>query len=178
MVWVESYFKDHLVPKLYLLLTLQNKLQIFISILLCFDVLFFCCIAVLSLTSFSVLQMILEKKSKSLPKEPGQRENVQLSQSECSTALPGVSSEAAPTRKGQQEPAPPELNPPHVHPAATAGAQPAGASQSKDLGQRSQRSVMMYNPITHTTVQSGYPLLHWGGTHLGLLVWGRQSAVK
>ncbi|XP_066427446.1 mitogen-activated protein kinase 15 isoform X2 [Molothrus aeneus] len=34
-------------------------------------------------------EMILEKKSKSLPKEPGQRENTQLSQSECSTALPG-----------------------------------------------------------------------------------------
>ncbi|NWZ13413.1 MK15 kinase, partial [Agelaius phoeniceus] len=104
-------------------------------------------------------EMILEKKSKSLPKEPGQRENIQLSQSECSTALPGVSSEAAPTRKGQQEPAPPLLNPPHVHPGATAGAQPAGASQSKDLGQRSQMSVMMYNPITHTTVQSGQCVL-------------------
>ncbi|NXV59250.1 MK15 kinase, partial [Molothrus ater] len=99
-------------------------------------------------------EMILEKKSKSLPKEPGQRENIQLSQSECSTALPGDSSEAAPTRKGQQEPAPPLLNPPHVHPGAT-----AGASQSKDLGQRSQMSVMMYNPITHTTVQSGQCVL-------------------
>ncbi|NXP84541.1 MK15 kinase, partial [Passerina amoena] len=104
-------------------------------------------------------EMILEKKSKSLPKEPGQRENIELSQSECSTALPGFSSEAAPTRKGQQEPAPPLLNPPHVHPGATAEAQPAGASQSKDLGQRSQMSVMMYNPITHTTVQSGQCVL-------------------
>ncbi|NWY27233.1 MK15 kinase, partial [Pheucticus melanocephalus] len=104
-------------------------------------------------------EMTLEKKSKSLPKEPGQRENSELSQSECSTALPGFSSEAAPTRKGQQEPAPPLLNPPHVHPGATAGAQPAGASQSKDLGQRSQMSVMMYNPITHTTVQSGQCVL-------------------
>lgn len=123
--------------------------------------------------------MILEKKSKSLPKEPGQRENIQLSQSECSTALPGVSSEAAPTRKGQQEPAAPVPNPPHVPPAASAGAQPAGPSQSKDLGQRSQMSVMMYNPITHTTVQSGYHLLHQGVTHLGLLC-GEESmsAVK
>ncbi|NXE70274.1 MK15 kinase, partial [Calcarius ornatus] len=104
-------------------------------------------------------EMILEKKSKSLPREPGQRENIQLSQSECHTPLPGASSEAVPTRKGQQEPAPPLLNPPHVQPGATAGAQPAGASQSKDLAQRSQMSVMMYNPITHTTVQSGQCVL-------------------
>ncbi|XP_009083502.2 mitogen-activated protein kinase 15 [Serinus canaria] len=102
-------------------------------------------------------EMILEKKSKSLPKEQGQKENIQLSQSESSTPLPGFSSEAAPTRKGQQEPAPPLLNPSHVHPGATARVQPAGSSQSKDLartlGQRSQMSVMIYNPITHTTVQ-------------------------
>ncbi|NWY99938.1 MK15 kinase, partial [Loxia curvirostra] len=108
-------------------------------------------------------EMILEKKSKSLPKEQGQRENIQLSQSESSTPLPGFSSEAAPTRKGQQEPAPPLLNPSHVHPGATAGVQPAGSSQSKDLartlGQRSQMSVMIYNPITHTTVQSGQCVL-------------------
>ncbi|XP_039567182.1 mitogen-activated protein kinase 15 [Passer montanus] len=101
-------------------------------------------------------EMILEKKSKNLPKEQGQRENIQLSQSESSTPLPGFSS-VAPTRKDQQEPAPPLLNPSHVHPGATAGAQPAGSSQSKDLartlGQRSQISVVMYNPITHTTVQ-------------------------
>ncbi|NXO86109.1 MK15 kinase, partial [Sitta europaea] len=103
-------------------------------------------------------EMILEKKSKSLPKEQGQRENIQLSQSESSTLLPGSSSVTVPTRKGQQEPAPPLLNPSHVHPGATAGVQPTGPSQSKDLArpvcQRSQISVMMYNPITHTTVQS------------------------
>ncbi|NXD45913.1 MK15 kinase, partial [Copsychus sechellarum] len=103
-------------------------------------------------------EMILEKKSKSLPKEQGRTENIQLSQSESSTLLPGFSSVTAPTRKGQQEPAPPLLNPAHA--AATAGVQPAGSSQSKDLGragcQRPQMSVMVYNPITHTTVQSRY----------------------
>ncbi|XP_031975025.1 mitogen-activated protein kinase 15 isoform X2 [Corvus kubaryi] len=102
-------------------------------------------------------EMILEKKSKSLPKEQGQRENIQLSQSESSTLLSGFSSVAVPTRKGQQEPTPPLLNPSHVHTGATAGVQPIGSSQSKDLArtvcQRSQTSVMMYNPITHTTVQ-------------------------
>ncbi|NXB93586.1 MK15 kinase, partial [Vidua chalybeata] len=102
-------------------------------------------------------EMILEKKSKSFPKEQGRGENIQLSQSETSTLLPGFSSVAAPTRKGQQEPTPPLLNPSHVHPGATAGVQPAGSSQSKDQArtvcQRSQIGVMMYNPITHTTVQ-------------------------
>ncbi|NXU01241.1 MK15 kinase, partial [Buphagus erythrorhynchus] len=105
-------------------------------------------------------EMILEKKSKSLPKEQGQRENIQLSQSESSTLLPGFSSVTVPTRKGQQEPAPPLLNPSLVHTGATAGVQPTGSSQSKDLArtvcQRSQISVMIYNPITHTTVQSRY----------------------
>lgn len=104
--------------------------------------------------------MILEKKSKSLPKEQGQRENIQLSQSESSTLLPSFSSVTVPTKKGQQEPTPPLLNPSHVHTGATAGVQPIGSSQSKDLArtvcQRSQTSVMMYNPITHTTVQSRY----------------------
>ncbi|NXM82123.1 MK15 kinase, partial [Oenanthe oenanthe] len=103
-------------------------------------------------------EMILEKKSKSLPKEQGQRENIQLSQSQSSTLLPGFSSVTVPTRKDQQEPTPPLLNPSHVHAGATAGLQPTGSSQSKDLArtvcQRSQNSVMMYNPITHTTVQS------------------------
>ncbi|NXQ61354.1 MK15 kinase, partial [Anthoscopus minutus] len=103
-------------------------------------------------------EMILEKKSKILPKEQGQRENIQLSQSESSMLLSGFSSGTVPTRKGQQEPAAPLLNPSHVHTGATAGLQPTGSSQSKDWAraacQRSQISVMMYNPITHTTVQS------------------------
>ncbi|NXW80600.1 MK15 kinase, partial [Hirundo rustica] len=108
-------------------------------------------------------EMILEKKSKSLPKEQGQRENIQLSQSESSTLLPGFSSVTVPTRKGQQEPTPPLLNPSPVHTGATAGVQPTGSSQSKDLArtvcQRSKSSVMMYNPITHTTVQSSQCVL-------------------
>ncbi|NXL81083.1 MK15 kinase, partial [Leptocoma aspasia] len=108
-------------------------------------------------------EMILEKKSKSLPKEQGQRENVQLSQSESSTLLPSSSSVTVPTRKGQQEPASPLPNPSHVHTGATAGLQPTGPSQSKDLArtvcQRSQSSVMVYNPITHTTVQSSQCVL-------------------
>ncbi|XP_023775772.1 mitogen-activated protein kinase 15 isoform X1 [Cyanistes caeruleus] len=101
-------------------------------------------------------EMILENKSKSLPKEQGWRENIQLRQSE-STLLPGFSSVTVPIRKVQQEPTPPLLNPSHVHTGATAGDQPKVPSQSKDLAgtvcQRSQISVMMYNPITHTTVQ-------------------------
>ncbi|NXY56501.1 MK15 kinase, partial [Callaeas wilsoni] len=107
-------------------------------------------------------EMILEKKSKRLPKEQGQRENIQLGQSE-SSALPSFSSVTVPSRKGQQEPTPPLLNPSHVHTGATAGVQPTGSSQSKDLArtvcQRSQISVMMYNPITHTTVQSSQCVL-------------------
>ncbi|NXH42017.1 MK15 kinase, partial [Dicaeum eximium] len=109
-------------------------------------------------------EMILENKSKSLPKEQGQRENIQLSQSESSTLLAGFSSVTVPTRKGQQEPAPPLPNPFHVHTGATAGLQPAGPSRSKDLAravcQRSQSSVMVYDPITHTTVQSSQCVLY------------------
>ncbi|NWX59211.1 MK15 kinase, partial [Promerops cafer] len=113
-------------------------------------------------------EMIVEKKSKSLPKslpkDQGRRENIELSQSESSTLQPaGFSSVTVPTRKGQQEPTPRLLNPSHVHTGATAGVQPTGSSQSKDLArtacQRSQISVMMYNPITHTTVQSSQCVL-------------------
>ncbi|XP_033368384.1 mitogen-activated protein kinase 15 isoform X2 [Parus major] len=101
-------------------------------------------------------EMILENKSKSLPKEQGWRENIQLRQSESSTLLPAFSSVTVPIRKGQQEPTPPLLNPSHVHTGATAGDQPKGSSQkdvARTVCQRSQISVMMYNPITHTTVQ-------------------------
>ncbi|NWR46069.1 MK15 kinase, partial [Regulus satrapa] len=119
----------------------------------------------LSVTEYrnKLYEMILEKKSKSLPKEQGQRENIQLSQSESSTLLPGFSSVTVPTRKGQQGPTAPLLNPSHAHTGATAGVQPAGSSQSKELArtvcQRSQTGVMMYNPITHTTVQSSQCVL-------------------
>ncbi|NWV81976.1 MK15 kinase, partial [Dasyornis broadbenti] len=108
-------------------------------------------------------EMILKKKSKSLPKEQGQREDIQLSQSESSTLLPSSSSVTVSSRKGQQEPTSPLLNLSHVHTGATAGVQPTGPSQSKDLTrtvcQRSQIGVMMYNPITHTTVQSSRHVL-------------------
>ncbi|NXU63841.1 MK15 kinase, partial [Horornis vulcanius] len=107
-------------------------------------------------------EIILEKKSKRLPKEQGRRESIQLSRSE-SSKISGFSSVTAPTRKGQQEPTPPLLNPSHVHTGATAGVQPTGSSQSKDLArtvcQRSQISVTIYNPITHTTVQSSQCVL-------------------
>ncbi|NWS18687.1 MK15 kinase, partial [Pachyramphus minor] len=107
-------------------------------------------------------ESILEKKSRSLLKEQGWRENVQLSQSESSPLLPNFNSATVPT-KVQQEPTPPLLNPSHVHAGATAGAQPTGSSQNKDLArtvcQRSQISVMMYNPITHTTVHSSHGVL-------------------
>ncbi|NXE98959.1 MK15 kinase, partial [Menura novaehollandiae] len=108
-------------------------------------------------------EMILEEKSKSFPKEQGRREDIQLSQSEPRTLLPSFSSVTVPTGKGQREPAPPLLNPSHVHAGATAGVQPAGSSQRDDLArtvcQRSQIRVMMYNPITHTTVQSSQCVL-------------------
>ncbi|NWV31882.1 MK15 kinase, partial [Grantiella picta] len=107
-------------------------------------------------------EMILEKKSKSKEqgevKEQGQRETIQLSQSESTTLLPNSSSVTEPTRKSQQEPTPPPLNP-----GATAGVQPAGLSQSEDLArnvcQKSQTAVTVYNPITHTTVQSSQCVL-------------------
>ncbi|NWU87163.1 MK15 kinase, partial [Onychorhynchus coronatus] len=105
-------------------------------------------------------ELILEKKSRSLLKEQGQRGNIQLSQSESSPLLPNFSSVTVATRRVQQEPTPPLLNPSHVHVGATAEVQPTGSNQSKDLAgtmcQRSQISVMMYNPITHTTVHSRY----------------------
>uniref|UniRef100_A0A8C5TGE4 Protein kinase domain-containing protein n=1 Tax=Malurus cyaneus samueli TaxID=2593467 RepID=A0A8C5TGE4_9PASS len=128
-------------------------------------------------------EMIHEKKSKSLPKEQGQRENIQLSQSESSTLLPSSSSVTVPTRKGQQEPTPPLLNPSRVHTGATAGVQPTGFSQSKDLArtvcQKSQNSVMVYNPITHTTVQSKYHSPTLGcNSPWGIVVGKRMSAVK
>ncbi|NWI55317.1 MK15 kinase, partial [Calyptomena viridis] len=107
-------------------------------------------------------EMILERKSKSLPKEQGQKEKIQLSQSESSPPVPDFSSVTVPARRGQQEP-PPLLKPSLVQAGATAGVQAAECSQGRDLGrtarQRSHSSVMMYNPITHTTVQSGQCVL-------------------
>ncbi|NXF12041.1 MK15 kinase, partial [Smithornis capensis] len=105
-------------------------------------------------------EMILEKKCRSLPKERGRRENRQLSQSESSPLLPDFSSVTVPAKKVQQESRPPLPNHSQGHSGVIAGVQPTECSQSEDLArtacQRSQTSVMVYNPITHTTVQSRY----------------------
>ncbi|KAM6283185.1 mitogen-activated protein kinase 15 [Porphyrio hochstetteri] len=100
-------------------------------------------------------EMILGKKLKSHPKEPGKRENIQLSQPESRPLLPNPSSMTLPTRKGQREPT--LLKASHVHAGTAAGAQPEVCSQNEDLArnlcQRSKISVV-YNPITHAGVQS------------------------
>lgn len=92
--------------------------------------------------------MILEKKSNGHPKEQVRRENVQLCQSEPVTL---------PTRKGQRQPTPPLLKTSHAQAGTTTSVLPEVPSQSDDLArtlcQRSKVHVI-YNPITHTTVQS------------------------
>ncbi|NWY56059.1 MK15 kinase, partial [Chionis minor] len=98
-------------------------------------------------------EMILEKKLNSHPKEQVQRENVQLSQSEARPLLPNCSSVTLPTRKGQREPTPPLLKTSHVHAGTTTSGQPEVSSRSEDLCQRSKFNVI-YNPITHTAIQS------------------------
>ncbi|XP_014801199.1 PREDICTED: mitogen-activated protein kinase 15 [Calidris pugnax] len=98
-------------------------------------------------------EMILEKKLNSNLKEQVQRENIQLNQSESRPLLPNSSSLTTPTRKGQREPTAPLLKTSHVHVGTTAGVQPEVSTQSEDLCQRSKIHVI-YNPITHTGVQS------------------------
>ncbi|NWQ91953.1 MK15 kinase, partial [Burhinus bistriatus] len=100
-------------------------------------------------------EMILEKKLNSHPKEQVQRENIQLSQSESRPLLPNSSSVTSPTRKGQREPTPPLLKTLHVHAETTTSVQPEVSSRSEDLCQRSKFNVI-YNPITHTALQSRY----------------------
>ncbi|NXX53563.1 MK15 kinase, partial [Scopus umbretta] len=104
-------------------------------------------------------EMILEKKLNRHPKEQVQRENIQLSQSESRPLLPNSSSVTLPTRKGQTEPTPLLLKTLHVHAGTTTSGQPEVSSQSEDLArtlcQRSKINVI-YNPITHTAVQSRY----------------------
>lgn len=94
--------------------------------------------------------MILEKKSNGHPKEQVGRGNIQLCQSEPVTL---------PTRKGQRQPTPPLLKTSHAQAGTTTSVQPEVPSQSDDLArtlcQRSKVHVI-YNPITHTTVQSRY----------------------
>ncbi|XP_059671270.1 mitogen-activated protein kinase 15 isoform X2 [Gavia stellata] len=102
-------------------------------------------------------EMILEKKLNSHPKEQVRRENIQLSQSESRPLLPNSNSVNLPTRKGQREPTPPLLRTSHVHTGTTTSVQPEVSTQSEDLTrtlcQRSKINVI-YNPITHTAVQS------------------------
>ncbi|NXT37829.1 MK15 kinase, partial [Pelecanoides urinatrix] len=104
-------------------------------------------------------EMILEKKLNSHPKEQVGRENVQLSQSESQPLLPNSSSVTLSTRRGQREPTPPLLKTLHVHAGTTTSIQTEVSSQSEDLaGNLCQRSKInvIYNPITHTAVQSKY----------------------
>ncbi|NXW47338.1 MK15 kinase, partial [Nyctiprogne leucopyga] len=107
-------------------------------------------------------EMILEKKLNSRPKEQVQRENVQLSQSESRPLLPNPSSVTLSTRKGQEEPIPPVLKTLHVHAGTTTSVQPEVSSWSEDLArtlcQRSKTNVI-YNPITHTAVESSWCVL-------------------
>ncbi|NXD87453.1 MK15 kinase, partial [Halcyon senegalensis] len=102
-------------------------------------------------------EMILEKKLNSHPKEHRQRENTELSQSECRPLLPNSSSVTLPMWKGHRQPTPPLLKASLVHAGTTTCVQPEVSSQSEDLSRALwQRSTIneIYNPITHTVVQS------------------------
>ncbi|XP_010142973.1 PREDICTED: mitogen-activated protein kinase 15, partial [Buceros rhinoceros silvestris] len=93
-------------------------------------------------------EMILEKKSNGHPKEQVRRENIQLHQSEPVTS---------PTRKGQRQPTPPLLKTSHAQAGTTTSVQPEVPSQSDDLARtlcQRPKVHVIYNPITHTTVQS------------------------
>ncbi|NWI29633.1 MK15 kinase, partial [Sula dactylatra] len=107
-------------------------------------------------------EMILEKKLNSHPKEQVQREDLQLCQSESRPLLPNSSSVTLPTRDGQREPTQPLLKTLHVHAGTTTSVQPDVPSQREDLArtlcQRSKINVI-YNPITHTAVQSSQCVL-------------------
>ncbi|NXS54713.1 MK15 kinase, partial [Brachypteracias leptosomus] len=107
-------------------------------------------------------EIILEKKLNSHPKEKVQRENIQLSQPESRPLLQNSSSVTVPTWKGQRQPTPSLLKTSHVHTVTTTSVQPEAPSQSEDLArtlcQRSKSNVI-YNPITHTAVQSSQCLL-------------------
>ncbi|NXW38108.1 MK15 kinase, partial [Phaetusa simplex] len=98
-------------------------------------------------------EMILEKKLNRHPKKQVQREGIHLSQSESKPLLPNSSSVTLPTRKDQREPTPPLLKTLHVHAGTTTRVQPEVSSRSEALCPRPKIHVI-YNPITHTTVQS------------------------
>jgi len=103
--------------------------------------------------------MILEKKLNSHPKEQVRREDIQLSQSESRPLLPNSSSVTLPTRKGQREPTSPLLKTSHVCAGTTTSVQPEVSRQREDLARTSchrSKINVIYNPITHTAVQSRY----------------------
>ncbi|NXN45435.1 MK15 kinase, partial [Rhinoptilus africanus] len=100
-------------------------------------------------------EMILEKKLNRHSKEQVQREGIQLNQSESKPLLPNSSSVTLPTRKDHREPTPPLLKTLPLHAGTTTSIQPEVSNRSEDLCHRPKTHVI-YNPITHTTVQSRY----------------------
>ncbi|NXH17781.1 MK15 kinase, partial [Bucco capensis] len=108
-------------------------------------------------------EMILEKKFKSHPKEQVWRESIQLNQPESRPPLPNSTSVTLPPSKGQSQPAPPLPKTSQVHAGATGGVQPEVSSQSQDLARalpRRSKIHVLYNPITHTVVQSSQCVLY------------------
>ncbi|XP_026513481.1 mitogen-activated protein kinase 15 [Terrapene carolina triunguis] len=100
-------------------------------------------------------EMILERKANNRQQKQIQRENLQPSPSQFKPSLPNTSSVPYSTIRDQKEPRPTLMKSSHV---------PAGptilgevSSQREDLaGTLCQRPKinMLYNPITHTTVQN------------------------
>uniref|UniRef100_A0A8B9NYD2 Mitogen-activated protein kinase 15 n=1 Tax=Apteryx owenii TaxID=8824 RepID=A0A8B9NYD2_APTOW len=126
----------------------RNKLyELFanLSLSFCFVPLL-CCVAVLSLINFSFLQMILEKKVNSHPKELVPRENIQQSRSQSRPLLPNSSSVTLPTRKGQREPRSPLLKNSHIHAGTTTSVQPEVSNQSEDLARTLCQRSKISNP--------------------------------
>ncbi|XP_051467357.1 mitogen-activated protein kinase 15 isoform X2 [Apus apus] len=102
-------------------------------------------------------QMILDKKSRDHPKEQVQRENIPLGQAEPEPPVPAPSSHTSPDRKGPREPTPPLPKPSHVPAGTSTSVQPGAATQDEDLARtfcQKAKINMVYNPITHTAVQS------------------------
>ncbi|NXC75102.1 MK15 kinase, partial [Anhinga anhinga] len=104
-------------------------------------------------------EMIVAKKLISHPKEQVRREDIQLCQAESRPLLPNSSSVTLPTRNGQREPTQPLLKTLHVHAGTTTSVQPEVSSRSEDLARtlcQTSKINVIYNPITHTAVQSRY----------------------
>ncbi|KAM8811129.1 mitogen-activated protein kinase 15 [Eudromia elegans] len=102
-------------------------------------------------------EIILEKKVNSYPKEIVPRGNIQQSQSQSRSLLRNPHSVTLPIKKGQREPRSPLLRKAHTHAATTTSIQTEVSNQSEDLARTScqrSRTNMIYNPITHTVVQS------------------------